>query len=360
MVDELALQIFDSMEQGILVFDTEENLLYWNEHITSYFMDEKNIPKTLHDLFPQFWEEYRGVVWGTVLLQDVIIKGLHKEMLRFPITTKDNEIRYFDLKSFPLKKKDHSIDGAVICFLDATENLRLENQLLRQARTKSLANLGASIAHEIRNPLNSISLNIQLIREWLSCTEENNQDEILETVQNVLNEINRLNDLIRDFLQFSRPADPQKKLQNPNEAVEQAMRLINENARRADVDVILSLSALPEIYIDKNQIAQAVYNIALNAIQSIEQQGGGRLEVSTFQNKDYCLIEIKDNGMGLPAHVYDKLFDLFYTTKEDGSGLGLPIANQIVENHDGRIVAENNLDRGACFSIYLPTSESKE
>ena len=205
MVDELALQIFDSMEQGILVFDTEENLLYWNEHITSYFMDEKNIPKTLHDLFPKFWEEYRGVVWGTVLLQDVIIKGLHKEMLRFPITTKDNEIRYFDLKSFPLKKKDHSIDGAVICFLDATENLRLENQLLRQARTKSLANLGASIAHEIRNPLNSISLNIQLIREWLSCPEENNQEEILETVQNVLNEINRLNDLIRDFLQFSRP-----------------------------------------------------------------------------------------------------------------------------------------------------------
>ena len=88
----------------------------------------------------------------------------------------------------------------------------------------------------------------------------------------------------------------------------------------------------------------------------MKEQGGGRLEISTFQNKDYCLIEIKDNGMGFTPGALEKLFDLFFTTREEGSGLGLPIANQIIENHDGKLVAENNLDRGACFSIYLPVN----
>ena len=191
MLDELALQILDSMEQGILVFDIKGNLLYWNEFIATNFINNKNDSKTLHDLFPQFWKEYNGIIVGTSLVQDVIIKGLHKEILRFPITTKDNQVRYFDLKSFPLKNKDNSIQCAVLCFLDATENIKQESQFLNQIRTTSFADLREEIAEEIRNPLNSIELNAELLQKWMSCPQKNERQEILDTVADILDSIKR-------------------------------------------------------------------------------------------------------------------------------------------------------------------------
>ncbi|HRU52698.1 MAG TPA: ATP-binding protein [Planctomycetota bacterium] len=348
--------ILESIDSCILVTDSSGKIMYWNESMASCFLPKNAKGQMLKNILPMFWEEYKGKIFGEIIENEIFQKGEKKEFSRFPMSMHDQKIRYFDIKGSPLRNNQNEIVGIILIFLDATENMLLENKLLRQAKTTSLANLGASIAHEIRNPLNSISLNIQLTQEWLQHPEEDNQEEILETLQNVLSEIDRLNDLIRDFLQFSRPPDPQRTLQDPTEAVQQAIRLIQENARVAHVDIILSLSLLPKIYIDRNQISQAVYNISLNAIQSMKEQGGGRLEISTFQNKDYCLIEIKDNGMGFTPGALEKLFDLFFTTREEGSGLGLPIANQIIENHDGKLVAENNLDRGACFSIYLPVN----
>lgn len=345
--------IIESLDESIVVFDSQGKIVLCNLKMREKNTENKDLPVSFRELFPCFWEEYRGKIWGEIFMQDVLGKGEKRILPRFPLGTSEHRIRYSDLKGIPIQKQG-KILGAILILSDVTENINLQERLIRQARTSSLANLGASIAHEIRNPLNSISLHIQLVKEWLQNPAESSHEEMVESLDNVLYEINRMNELIRYFLRFSRPPEPQFDSQDPNLAVRQAIRLLEEDARHADVEILLQLQPLPEIMIDRNQIAQAVYNIALNAVQALKLQGGGKLEINTLKRKEYVLIEIKDNGPGLSPQAREKLFELFFTTKEDGSGLGLPISNQIVERHDGKIVAENNLDRGACFSIYLP------
>ena len=347
-------ETIDSMEQSVVVVNIDNKMLVWNSVMEQNFLTEKDFSgKTLNSIFPAFWEEYKGEIWGETLVNEVIKKGNSEKMYRFPLKTAKSQIRYFDLKASPLKNNKQNIIGAILTMNDVTDSINLEKQLLRQAKTASLANLGASIAHEIRNPLNSISLNIQLIKEWI-LKPEVSQKEMIETVDNVLSEINRLNDLIRYFLKFSRLPEPELIVGNIDSCVQQALKLLYEQAKRLNVDIIENLSKTSEILMDKNLLSQAIYNICLNGIQAMKSQGGGRLEISSFDTSGYVMLEIKDNGHGFLTETKDKLFELFFTTKEDGSGLGLPIANQIIEKHDGKIVAENNLDRGACFSIYFP------
>lgn len=347
--------ILQSLDQYIVVIDRDERVVIWNPPMEAHFLPQKQaLGQWLRKIFPQFWEEFRGKIWGDILVNDVMLKGNTEELYRFPLKTSNNKICHFDLKGTPLKNSRDGIMGAILLMNDVTDRIQLEEQQLRHARTTSLANLGASVAHEIRNPLNSISLNIQLIKEWTESPEGCPREQTLEILDNVLMEIKRLNDRIRYFLTFSRLPTPHRVPENPNLAVEQALKLLAEDARHAHVEIIKNLGKLPPILIDLNQLSQAVYNICLNAIQEMRGQGGGKLEVTSLVNKDYVLLEVKDNGRGFEETAKSNLFQLFYTTKEDGSGLGLPIANQIVDQHEGRIVAENNLDRGACFSIYLP------
>ena len=347
--------ILESLDQSIVVIDNQEKVVIWNSAMEELFFSKDDaLGQRLSSLIPRFWEEYRGLIWGKIFVNEVLKQGCNRQSSRFPLQVKGKKIRYFDLKGTPLRTVEGNILGAILVMNDITDNLFLENQLLRQARTTSLANLGASIAHEIRNPLNSISLNIQLFKEWLLEPEEASQEEMIETLDNVLGEIHRLDELIRYFLRFSRPPDPLLEPQDPNVSVQQAITLLEEQARKSDVEIISCYNKLPKVALDRNQLSQAIYNLSLNAIQALKEQGGGKLEILTQDNNDYVIIEIKDNGLGLASEEKDKLFDLFFTTKEDGSGLGLPIANEIVERHNGKIVAENNLDRGACFTIYLP------
>lgn len=348
--------IIESLDQNIVVVDINEHIVLWNTKMTENFFQGKNVyNKPLRKFFPGFWDEFKNKNWGNIFVKQVLQEGNTEHFNRFPLKILNNKIRYFDLKGTPLRDQSKKILGAILVMNDVTDNILLENQLLRQARTTSLADLGANIAHEIRNPLNSIYLNIQLVKECLQIPDETSKEELLESLEHVLSEIDRLNDLIRYFLRFSKPPDPQLSLDDPNASVEQVMKLLSQQAKQSYVEIITNLSKLPKLPIDKNQLSQAIYNICLNAIQAMTEFGGGKLEISTFHNPGYVMIEIKDNGPGFENGTLDNLFDLFFSTKEYGSGLGLPIANQIIEKHDGKIVAENNIDHGACFSIYLPT-----
>jgi PAS domain S-box-containing protein len=352
---EYVKDILESLGQPIVIIDIKQQVVFANSQTELLFGPiHEMIGNPVTKMFPAFAEEYRGKVLAYILTHEVLEMGETGEILGFPLATKDQKLRYFDVKANPLRDKKKKVLGAILVMNEVTNRIQLENQLLRQARTSSLANLGASVAHEVRNPLNSISLNIQLIKEGIDGPHKFSREEAVEILNNAITEIKRLNDIIRYFLEFSRPPAPQMVAEDPNVSVRQALFLLTKEAQQSDVVVIENLGLLPRIPLDRNQLAQAIYNICLNAIQEMRKQGGGKLEVTTLANKDYILLEFRDNGSGIAPGINERLFELFYTTKEDGSGLGLAIANQIVETHEGRIVAENNIDRGACFSIYLP------
>ncbi|MHC5019776.1 MAG: sensor histidine kinase [Planctomycetota bacterium] len=154
------------------------------------------------------------------------------------------------------------------------------------------------------------------------------------------------------FLTYARQPELQLAMGDPNDAVRAAMQLLEPEAAKAAVKLTADLEALPAMPCDRDQLSQAVYNILLNGIQ--ELQGGGALHVRTSRARDVALIEVTDTGRGIPPDLRSQIFELFRTSKEGGTGLGLPIARRIVEAHGGRITADDAPEGGGRFRIYLP------
>lgn len=349
-------RLLDSIDLDIAVVNRLGKVIVWNQSIAATWgAREQAIGSDIRDLMPPLLEVYRGYKLGEAILEDVVGDGKTIDINRYPVTLHSGALAIFDFKAYPLRGRGGEILGAVLVMTDVSEKVRLEQQLVRNARTTSLAKLGASIAHEIRNPLNSIQLNIELLREGLALPELDS-DGLRETADLVLEETRRLNELVTHFMEFARPAEPRFELLDPCEPARIALRLLAEEAKRKQIQIDCELPTLAACRIDRRQIQQVIYNLALNAIQLMEP--GGRLTVRAWEHPDHVLIRVQDTGPGFDPAAVDRLFDLFYSSREGGTGLGLPIANRIVESHQGKLVAENVADgdeaSGAAFSVYLP------
>ncbi|MBI4617094.1 MAG: PAS domain-containing protein [Planctomycetes bacterium] len=352
--------LVENIDLDIFVINQEGVIYIWNRSLEDAVCPRHEaIGRHFWEVFPGFTEEFQGKVWGDRVMVEVLEEGRVVEQSRYPQKTRDGQIRIYDLKAFPLALDEKRWGGAVVVRHDVTDRIQLEEQLVRTARTSSLAQLGASIAHEIRNPLNSISLNLQLITELVTGPGEVPRQELVETAKLVKSEIDRLNRIIKDFLQFARSPQTRARPESVPELLEYSSRLLGEEARRSGVRIVLEVDHdLPPVEIDRDQISQALYNLMLNSIQ--EMPGGGTLVAGARRGRDFLSLYVRDTGPGIAAEEKDRLFDLFYSTKEGGTGLGLAIAHRIVEGHKGRIVAENHPEGGALFTIYLPLSPIRE
>jgi PAS domain S-box-containing protein len=345
--------VIESVDLPMFALNRHGNVIVWNAAMERYFMTrEEAFGKHVLTVFPSFKTEQQGVNWGEVILRNVIEEGRSIEVRRYRLGTRLLDGYPFDVKVFPLTMRDGRISGAVVLLHDVKEQIELEEQQLLNARTTSLSNLGASLAHEIRNPLNSMSLNVQLLREKLTRLDDKRSGELLKNMDALLGEIERLNLVIKDFLEFSRTSGMRNELLNPNEIIGSMLELLREDARRKDIEIIVDFGDLPEVLLDRSQMRQVFYNISLNAIQAMEN--GGRLEIVSRRRGDWVVIEFADNGPGIPESELSRIFDLFYTTKEGGTGLGLAIASRLVENHHGHIAVDSRPGRGSTFSVFLP------
>ncbi len=345
--------VVESIDLAMFALNRHGNVIVWNAAMERYFMTrEEALGKHVLTVFPSFKTEQQGVNWGDVILHNVIGEGRSIEVRRYRLDTRLMDGYPFDVKIFPLAARDGKTSGAVVLLHDVKEQMELEEQQILNARTTSLSNLGASLAHEIRNPLNSISLNVQLLREKLLQLEGEKREELLKNIDVLLGEIERLNLIIKDFLEFSRASGMRNELLNPNEIIGSMLELLREDARRKDIEIIVDFGDLPDVLLDRNQIKQVFYNISLNAIQAMEK--GGRLEIVSRRRGDWVVVEFSDNGPGIPESDLSRVFDLFYTTKEGGTGLGLAIASRLVQNHHGHIVADSKPGKGSTFSVFLP------
>ncbi len=354
--------LVENIDLDIFVVNMKGVIYIWNHALEKAVCPRHEaIGRHFWEVFSGFTEEYEGTPWGRRVMVEVLEEGKTIEQSKYPMKTQDGQIRVYDLKAFPLQLDRKRWGGAVVVRTDITERLVLEDQLLRHARTSSLAHLGAAVAHEIRNPLNSISMNLQLLTEWVSGDEPVPREELVETAHVVRAEIDRLNRIIRDFLQFSRPPAGRWSAEDPATVIEYATRLLGEQARRSGVEISMEIAPdRPLVQVDRDQLAQALYNLMLNGIQ--EMSGGGKLVVGVRRVKDFAELYVRDTGPGIPGSDEERarMFDLFYSTKEDGTGLGLSIANRIVEDHRGRLVAANHPEGGAVFSIFLPIGTAAE
>jgi two-component system sensor histidine kinase PilS (NtrC family) len=212
----------------------------------------------------------------------------------------------------------------------------------------AVGQLAAGLAHEIRNPLASISGSVQLLRENDALTSE---DRHLMNI--VIKEADRLNDLLKEFLLFARPSRPEKEWFKAAELVHELADLCAGDGRFAAVKIERSCPPDALLYGDRRQLRQALWNLLINAAEAMPTGGQLVFEYSPSTGD----LSVADSGPGVPPELRQKIYDPFFTTKDHGTGLGLATVHTIVEAHDGTLELHSSLHGGAKFVIHLPAED---
>jgi signal transduction histidine kinase len=241
---------------------------------------------------------------------------------------------------------------------DITEKRRKEAQLRRAESLASLTTLAAGVAHEIKNPLGSLSIHIQLIRKALKGKEAIEASLIERHLGVVDEEIDRLNKIVVDFLFAVRPMDVQLRESDPGQLVAGVAEFIRPEAEKTGIMVELDIAeSLPRMALDERLMKQAILNLVKNALAAMP--GGGKLRLSAQRVEDEVRIGIEDSGVGISEADLPKIFEPYFTTKENGTGLGLTITFKIVREHDGEISVTSRPGQGSSFVIILPVPQKE-
>jgi PAS domain S-box-containing protein len=251
------------------------------------------------------------------------------------------------------------IEGAIVHMEDITEKRRRDAQLRRAESLASLTTLAAGVAHEIKNPLGSISIHIQLIRKALQGKDEVPVPFLERHLSVVDEEIDRLNKIVVDFLFAVRPMDVQLRDGDPGELLSGIADFIRPEAERAGVMVELAAAeGLPRVGLDERLMKQALLNLVKNALAAMP--GGGKLRLVAERVEDEVRLTVEDSGVGISEEDLPKIFEPYFTTKENGTGLGLTITFKIVREHDGEITVSSRPGQGSSFTINLPVPQKEQ
>jgi two-component system sensor histidine kinase HydH len=249
----------------------------------------------------------------------------------------------------PLKDPEGGNMGAVIILRDLREIRDLQEKVRRSERLAALGRLASGVAHEIRNPLSSIKGFAQYFRDKFETgTEDKSYADIM------IQEVERLNRVITQLLDFGRPKELRLDLHPLSQILEHPLQLIRADLSKRGIKLIESPFPEDNIRVDSDQITQALLNIFLNAIESMERGGELRVEMVKKPERGGVEIWISDSGPGISQGNLSKIFDPFFSTKKKGTGLGLAITANIIEAHGGEILVESREGKGTTFKIFLP------
>ncbi len=224
---------------------------------------------------------------------------------------------------------------------------------LMRAQYEELAELAGSLAHEIKNPLSVIRMNIDLLSEDLAELNAPNTRRSLDRVDIVRGQCERLEGLLRDFLRYARLRDIDLVSGNLNDQVETVLRAYQAQADSHRIDIERFLDAdLPAIQLHSDSLQAALMNLVKNALEAMDE--GGRLVARTYTTRKSVALDLIDTGHGIDDNAILHMFEPFYSTKDGGSGLGLPTARKIIEAHGGRISVQSEMGVGTKFTLEFP------
>gem|GEM_PF-2385786 len=251
-------------------------------------------------------------------------------------------------------KNDRGEDAFLAGYaIDITEQKKLQEQVRRSQWLASIGELAAGLAHEIRNPLLAISNSAKLLKRDVDLEEEDQ-----ELMGIIVEETDRLNKIVTNFLQFARPRKPVFLESDLREIIEEVLRLLRKDIRwnnRIEIYVRHD-PELPKVRLDADQMREVFWNLLINAVEAMPEEGTIRIEISSTRAKDprYLQVRISDTGIGIAPEEVAKIFEPFHTSKPQGTGLGLAITHRIVEEHDGLLEVESEIGKGTTFILTLP------
>ena len=275
----------------------------------------------------------------------------------------DGEYRWFLSRAVPLRDEHGKILRWYGVSTDIEDRKRAEEErerlradLAHVNRVSMLGELAASVSHELKQPIAAAMTNAKTCMRWLK-RDQPDLDEALEATSRIVNDGTRATEIIERLRSLYKMSPPQRELVEVNEIIREMIELLRAEANQYAVSIRTDLVAdLPKITADRVQLRQVFMNLILNAIEAMKETGGV-LTVNTQLGEDgQLLISVSDTGLGLPKGKADQIFDAFFTTKPQGSGMGLSISRSIVESHGGRLWATANNGRGATFYFTLGTA----
>jgi two-component system, NtrC family, sensor histidine kinase PilS len=340
--------ILRSVGSGIVTMNMAGEVTSWNnaaEQITGYrFEDARSNWKEI------FGDSIKGLFGQTDDLKE------HPVRFEGQIAKRDGSNAILGFTASLLKDDVDAVRGIILTFQDITRIIEMEEQMRRQERLASVGSLAAGIAHEIRNPLASLSGSIQMLQGELDLKDDHRQ-----LMDIVLRETDRLNTIITEFLDYARPRQsPRERLDLHSLLDETIVLFKNSRDFRAGIEVRCDI--VPQLIVagDSQRLRQVIWNLLVNAAQAIRNSGAISVSASpgTGEYSDEVVIRISDSGAGIAEEHLQNIFDPFFTTKTNGTGLGLAIVHSIVEDHGGSIDVKSEPGKGSIFTLRLPFSDA--
>ena len=349
LVEELSFyeSVFRSLREGVLVVDAAGNTVYANEAVARLtgFDGAKAKGRPVRHLLPD-WD------WDNLLAPSGEGRGWTRQAsCELEVTYPEHRI--LEIQSTP------SANGTVLLVRDVTLARAREESARETSRTDAVRDLAAGVAHEIGNPLNAISLNLQLLaREFRREPDEDRRARLLHDIATSQNEVKRLEGIIKGFLSALRPAKLNLvpgSLVDPLTDTLDALKAQFEDRR---IQTQLNLpSALPTVLVDRAQMEQVFFNLIKNALEAMKD--GGDLDIEVGADDRDVHVVIRDNGSGMDAATLAHIFEPYKTSKEHGSGLGLMLSRRIVHAHGGEIDVESKPGAGTAFTVRIPRLEKR-
>ena len=232
----------------------------------------------------------------------------------------------------------------------------LEIEVLHRERLSALGNMAATVAHEVRNPLNAISIGLQRLKAEFQPTDD--QEQYSRVTELMLGEVHRLNSIVEQFLSLARPLEIKPEALRIQDVLNDLATLVEGEAHQSKVQIrVVAPPTLPPLKADREYLRQTILNLILNGLQAMPE--GGTLTLKANTSNGNFLISVADTGIGIAPENLRRIFEPYFTTKAKGSGLGLAIARRIIEAHGGTITVLSETDQGCCFQICLPLDRTE-
>ena len=357
--------LFNTIEDGVLVADREGKVTYLNAAASQLtgFDEDAAMDQPVTRLLPE-------LDWAS--LQAADHEG-GRSVMRREFELDYPRKRFIRLYAAPLDGEAKGSTGMALILHDATEAREQTHEAIESERIQALTLLAASVAHELGNPLNALSIHLQLMDREIrklgqpsAAGEAGDPDEVSDIAAKLekyigvaKGEVNRLDYIVTQFLQAIRPSKPKLKKSSLNDTVEETIELLRpEFDNRGQAIKLEFAKSLPLALFDAAQIKQSLINLMKNSMHAMST--GGELTIKTGEAAAGVWVSLTDTGGGIPQEQIKRIFEPYYTTKEKGSGLGLMIVQRIVRDHDGRLELVSHGGKGTTFRIWLPQEERRQ
>ena len=363
--------LFDTIEDGVLVADPEGRVTYLNASAgrLTGFDEAAALDQPVERLLPE-------LDWAA--LQAADDEG-GQSVVRREFELEYPRKRFIRLYAAPLDGEAKGSTGMALILHDATEAREQTHEAIESERIQALTLLAASVAHELGNPLNALSIHLQLMEREIRklgqpaagvdeplAKRDGDADEVRDIAAKLekyigvaKGEVNRLDYIVTQFLQAIRPSRPKLKKSSLTDTIEETIELLRpEFDNRGQAIKLEFAKGLPLALFDAAQIKQSLINLMKNSMHAMST--GGELTLRTGEAGGGVWVSLTDTGGGIPQEQIKRIFEPYYTTKEKGSGLGLMIVQRIVRDHDGRLELVSHGGKGTTFRIWLPIEERRQ